>query len=290
MTKQYSTVIGYLSEKNLKKERSTTKDGSPCDLISGTIAVKVDDVVLYHQVYTKSKTNKGTDNEMYKSILTMYDEYHSETEVKNGKATEADYIKVKGNPAVQDWKDKQGMVHEASVSYKVNAVERVDPDRNEPNISLSLTGYVNNMRDEFEDGEETGRKIIELVGINYYGDAETFSLYVDEEDADGVEDVWKVGDTVQCLCSVVNHTSKRVAQRKVVVGKPKATATSYKRQITLTFGFEPIEDEEKKIDTSAIREALKSRNVKLEALKGKPAPAKKAIDISVDDDDEDCPF
>lgn len=290
MTRQYSTTVGYLNEKHLTKEPSTTKNGSPCDLISGSIAIKVDDVILYHQVYVKSKTNKGEANPMYESIDTMYNQYHSIKEVKENKASEASYILVKGTPVSKDYQDKTGVVQECQFGCNVGAVERVDPNKNKPKIKMTLTGYIKSIIDEFENGEETGRKIIELVGIDYYGNAEIYKIYVEEEYAEAICDAWSVGDTVQPICTIINHITSKVSNRKSIIGVE--TSVSYERRLSLVNAFPAIEDEDKQIDATEIRNALEARNLKLESLrtnKAQPTAASKPVNVVIDDD-EDCPF
>lgn len=290
--KQYGKFIGYLSDKNLKMEKSTTKNGMPCELISGSIAVKIDDVTQYLNVYTKSKTNKGTDNPMFESIRCMYNNYNSLVDVKENRAIEASYIMVKATPNIGDWKDKEGQFHEAQLGFNVTSVERVDPNKNKARVILNLTGYINSIKDEFENGEETGRKIIDLIGIDYFGEAEPYKVYIEAEHADAICDAWSVGDTIQPVCTIKNHAISKASARTSLIGVQ--TVTTYERQITIINAYPPIDDEEKQIDATEIKKAIKARNIKIEALKNsvnnnKPVAATQPVNIVIDDDEE-CPF
>lgn len=287
MTRQYSTTIGYLNEKHLTKEPSTTKNGSPCELISGNISIKVDDVILYQNVYIKSKTSKDAPNPMYESINTMYNQYHSIKEVKEGKASEASYILVKGTPVSKDYKDKAGIVQECQFGCNVGAVERVDPNKNKAKIKITLTGHIKSILDEFVNGEETGRKIIELVGIDYYDNAEIYKIYVEEEYAEAICNAWSIGDTVQPICTVINHVTTKSSNAQSIIGV--ATSVSYERRLSLINAFPPIEDEDKQIDAAVVRNALEARKIKLEALRttnAQPVVASKSVDVTIDDDEE----
>lgn len=285
MVRQYSKFVGYLSEKNLKKETSMTKNGMPCELISGSIAIKVDDVTQYLNVYTKSKTNKGEENGMYESIFSLYNNC-----IPLSVSEDASYIMVKATPRINDYKDKNGQFHEGQISYAVNSVERCDPNKNKERIVINLTGYVNNIRNEFEDGEETGRKIVEVVGINYYDEAEPFNVYIEAEHADAIEDAWSIGDTIQPVCTLKNHATVGTSKRTSLIGVE--TSVTYDRQLTMINAFPPIEDEDKQIDSVDVKKAMNARALKIEELKHNNTSTKKTVsvvNIEVDDDDE-CPF
>ncbi|MBQ0143235.1 MAG: hypothetical protein KBT06_10670 [Prevotellaceae bacterium] len=293
--KQYSTFIGYLSEKKLIKKRGTVSKTSTiaCDIISGTIAVETENnSVHYLNVYCTSKTAKGNEHPFWQSIDTMYNEYKSKKDVAAHEAEYASYICVNATPAINDFVDKSGNVVVGRTKYSVNTVKRVDPST--PTVArVNLGGYLNSVRDEIENDEETGRKIMEIVGIDYFGNAEPFTVYVGEEN-DGYFDYWEIGDKVNAECVIVNHmTADPSAPTTTHNGRP-LKSRSEKRITLFDWLDNRVDDDEiREQNMIDVRKALEARKLKIEALRSKstetPHPATAPVNIEFDDDEE-CPF
>ena len=263
------TIRGILSEKDLKEEM---RDGGK--VISGSLTIQTDpDNFIKVTCFASEKRKDGKDNQVFKGLLTVMNEYRSIAEVGADEATRVSINRGTLNPYV----NQNGKV---VCGVRSNFFNRDNSDRdNEASVELEL--YLSSIVPEVytfgeNQGEETGRALIKGWFPTYNG-IEPIELVAPAEDglADAfLEAGYEAGDTVQFFGEIVNKKIERKREVPVKIGKPKVeTSTTYINEIVIT-GASEAYDEDKAFPDAAIQKAINEREINEKNRENNPTPKK----------------
>lgn len=167
-------IQGILREKKLE-----IRSGEKGQYISGSVIIKAADnstvaVRFYaNEFVTDKQTNEKKENNFYKQLLKVKDEYISEAEIQRDQLTDKKPTMVNVSGARFDKNDyfntKTSTVVEG-VCIQGLSIYELDATREpNPSIVFDLTAYLYKMADELKDGLPTGRKKCTLLFPVYAG-------------------------------------------------------------------------------------------------------------------------
>lgn len=272
------TVEGKLSEKKLKEVQ---EDGQ--NIIKGSLTIQTDSMNFVEMsVYVSELKKDKEPNPAYKGIKTVMEEFKSIPEVGSEDAT---LVQVRnGQIRPNTYYDQRGTKHEI-VRYSASYFGRVnDPDAFEPKAQFEIEVYISAIKEEFfktgeNQGEPTGRKIVEGWVPMYNETIEPIVLIAEEDVADGIEE-YEVGQTVKFIGDARNSRVEKTREIPVKIGKPRIEkVTEYVNELIITGASEPY-DEAAEFSKGAIDKALVEREAILANLKEKATkPKSKASEM-----------
>lgn len=299
-------VEGLLQEVRLEERK--TGDGR--EFIGGEIDIEVSEGSIHtFRVFSMKLKKDGSENGIFKGLLTVKDEYLSTAKV--GKES-ADKVRVTaGQLGINDYVGGDGQV-KSYPQLSTNFINRVQAnDEFSPKAEFEVELVIQSIIEETDkEGEETGR--IKLKGFvpQFGGGIAPLEFVAEGEGAEYIKDTYEKGQTVKIYGDIVNKVEITKIHEEVGFGKPKEKVKrNFVREYLITGGLEPYDEENvNTYDVKAIGKALTEREVHLEGLikkaeekakggskgakkeekKGfgsKPSE-KKTIDIS----DDDLPF
>jgi len=266
-----STVVvkGILSEKDIKEE---SREGQK--VISGSLTIQTDpDNFVKVTAYAREKKNDGSDNQVFKGLKTVIEEYKSIAEVGVDEATRVSVTRGQLNPYLNQ-------NNKVVCGVRSNFFNRANTDV-DPEASVTLELYLTSITPEVYTygencGEETGRAIIRGWFPTYNG-IEPIELVATEED--GVAEAflnagYSAGDTIQLFGDIVNKKIEKKREVPVKIGKPKIeTTTSYINEIVVT-GASEAYDEEKAFQKDAVEKAIAEREINQKSRENNASPKK----------------
>lgn len=289
-------IEGILSEIDLKTG-STVKDGRTVDYISGTIKVRVTQVLNGQNVeldipvsmYANKLKNDGGANPAYASIERVMNEYVS---IAAGGIDKADRVRItNGNIRMNEYYGQTGNLN----SYpRINAsfvTKLTDLTKFTPEASFSAVFVIGSMSyDTDKDGVEIeNRYKIRGIMPQYGGSVDVVDFYATSPNViNAVSSYWNQGDTVK-INGKLNFTSA-VEEKLVEVdfGEPRMERrTVTVSELIITGGSQTPLDGDFAYDADEIQAALAERQNRLAKLKEKSkekagtakkaAPAKKGF-------------
>ena len=287
-------IKGVLSEKKLEYFKD---DKNNIAGIMGSIII--DSAVGKHElrVYSSARTKSGDANKMYDNILALKNEYVAAidaTDDNPASCVSADF-KLQTNDSL----NKQGEPT-TYLGMSLNVIHRIsesdiDLESDDTNM-ISLTVVYNKMSALPEkDRDNEGDKNLEVFAVNYTGELMPFNLYVTEDIAEEVEEIYSKGDTIDITVEPRKiHIAGR-EKKKAAFGRTANFSKGYDRLRLYLVGGDSVVDEndEHYIDPELVGKALKERETKLENLakNGNSKFKNKAVaKASAKIKDEDIPF
>lgn len=292
--------VGYLSESNLKREDCDIKqkDANGQDAgtkkgerIMGSVAVKTDNGIHTFNVYAQSLTNKGEEPKQWKMYCDML---NWNPKIKGDPNVEPTLVNIEGSVSINDYPNQQGEI-KSGLRWRVGrANTKASPD--EPKgTTLKVTAFVQSIKPEIRQEEETGRLLVTLYGAEGDGTCFPINAIVDEEMADAFNDCYEVGMTVpfelELVSRHVGNENTGAAKKFGRAGKVAVNNGFDIQELMLVGGDDEIEEPDELtiedengnevevktawINPVAMKKAIKARAQMLEELKNNP-PEKKS--------------
>lgn len=279
-------IEGILKEKRFE---ATEINGKPVIRGEVDIEVRENEVHTINFFSYKYKMDSNEENEIYKGLVTVMNEYKAINEV--GKE-EADRVRItQGRIELNEYYGQDGTLRSfprISSSF-INRVN--DLSTYNPKAEFKVEVVVKDAREEFDKEENpTGRVILDTYIPLYGGKVIPFTFVVVEDGADYVLSNYEAGQTVRIWGDVINYKEIIEHTIEAAFGKADKKVTSKTiKEFLVTGGSEPYdEDDEKAFDPKLIKKALTEREIYLEELKnknknkGKESGEKVAFDTKVE--------
>jgi hypothetical protein len=221
------------------------------------------------RVYATEKKKDGTDNNIFKGLKTVMDEYKS---IASHGREEADKVRItNGKLGLNEYYAPDGQLKQYT-QLTTNFVNRVPAnDKFEPKAEFEVELFVHSVTDEIKNNEETGRVILKGYVPLFNGRVIPMQFVVGEEGAEFVKDNYEPGTTVKIFGEIINRVEIKKIEEPVAFGKPKEKITkNIVRELRVTGGKEPYDEESSLVfDPKLIKAALTEREIYLENLKNK---------------------
>ena len=209
-TANWFRCVGTVSEMNLKREavdikqkdengnEAGTKKG---ERIIGNVAIQTDNGIHTFNVYAQSLTSKGEESKQWKMYCDML---NWNPKIKGDPNVEPTLVNIEGSVSINDYVNQQGEL-KSGLRWRVGrANTKASPD--EPKgTTLKVTAFVQSIKPEIRQEEETGRLLVTLYGAEGDGTCFPINAVVDEEMADAFNDCYEVGTTVPFELELVSR-------------------------------------------------------------------------------------
>lgn len=326
-TRNYFRCVGSVYETDLTREdceiKLKDKDGNDDgkmngERIRGKIAVRTDNGIIEFRVFFQSHNSKPDKNgkrengrwKMAESMLEW-------NPAINGNGDEPTLVNIEGTFDVNDYVGQDGNVKSGIQMNVSKASTKVNAD--EPKgCSWNGVCYIKEISPEVINENETGRLIVNLLGVN--GKSEVFPIkaIVEEDLAEDFEDAYEPEQTVSMDIDVIcRHVGQKKATKKAFgrSGSVEVNSGFDVPEFVIVGADDPIEEPEDEdddgnlidngwLDPKTVKKALKERAKKLEEMKanggntekkGSVKEAKKMAKTKTKavepyEDDEDDPF
>lgn len=272
-------IVGLLSENNVEQRE---KDGRK--YVTGNIKIQVTpENVVPINVFAFENTKAGTKNPAYTQIMNVCDKGIS-LAACGGDTTKA--TKVRANTCRFEENMFVSRFNNNIVSTPRITGSFFTLGANEdPKANFNCGILIMAIKDEVDnEGEETGRLIIEGV-LEQYNRWDVMTFIAESQQAvDYIRANWEKGDTVSISGKIVSKTITQTVSsgNEGGFGEPEEETRTYHRiEYVITSGGEPKEDEFA-YDKAKVKEGLADRERrKAELIEGAKKPAVKA---TADDD------
>ena len=267
-------IVGLINEIDVEERE---KDGRK--YLSGNIKIQTEDGnIVPVNVFSFEKTKKNTINPSYTQIKSVCDKGVSMAAV-NGDTSKATKVRASGcrleeNMYVSRFTNQVVSTIRVSGSFfTLNTSE-------EPKAKFNCGIYILNIKEETNnDGEETGRLIIEGL-VEQYNRWDKITFIAESKQAvNYIQSNWAIGDTVSISGKIVDKTitQKIVNENEGGFGEPDEEVRTYHRtEYVITSGGEPKEDEFA-YDKDKVKEGIADRERRrAELLEGSKKPVAKA--------------
>lgn len=299
-TANWFRCVGTVSEMNLKREavdiKQKDENGNEAgtvkgERIIGNVAIQTDNGVHTFNVYAQSLTNKGEEPKQWKMYCEML---NWNPKIKGDPNTEPTLVNIEGSVSINDYVNQQGEL-KSGLRWRVGrANTKATPD--EPKgTTLKVTAFVQSIKPEIRQEEETGRLLVTLYGAEGDGTCFPINAVVDEEMADAFNDCYEVGTTVpfelELVSRHVGNENTGGAKKFGRAGKVSVNNGFDVQELMLVGGDDEIEEPDELttedengnevevktqwINPVAMKKAIKARAQMLEELKNNP-PEKKS--------------
>ena len=220
------TVIGIVSDKKLEMK---TENG--VRTIEGTVTIKTDDTnFVQMRVRCADKKKDGSNNKTFTGVMTVMNEYKS---IADNGADEADRVRTSGQ--INLFRSNQN--GNEIVSYTSNFFSRVKNTQNvEPKAEFEVEMYIEKLVPEVnKDGEETGR--YKICGwIPTYNGIEPLTLFVPEELADVVSDIYQPRQTARFYGNIIQNITYETKEIPMAFGVKTKTESEFINELVVTGG------------------------------------------------------
>lgn len=273
-SKQNFRAIGFVNETNLVREDCEIKleNGSKeqGERIRGKVSVRMGNNIKTFDVFCNNITTKGEESKQWKNALSWLElnpeiggnpDISPSVVMVNGRVTENRYFN-------ENTKDVSVALRWTASRISTSRVTEED----EQGCTLSGNFYINSIKPETKDDEETGRLLVGLCGVQYGASPFIVNAVVDEDLAETFTDMYEIGQTASFDIDVVfEHIGNKAEGKKAFGGGGKIKSTGYDREILMIVGGDaPIEESEEEdedgnlidngyIDPKAMKSALKER-------------------------------
>jgi hypothetical protein len=276
------SLEGVLKEKDL--EIKTSADGKK--YIGGSVTIETgENQELKVRVFSFEKTKKGTDNKVYKGLVTVMDEYTSQAE----DADNADKVRINGAEFRDNSFSIAGQLKEG-VQISANFINRVKGEF-KPKANFEVEIFYTKITPELDnEQEETGRMIIGGYIVGYGGNITPIEFVSTKEAGDYIESNFETKATGTLAGKIVSTVERKV-EKKEGFGKARVEETvKFKKEYLVTGGDDQLdEDDPKAYKIEDIKKAIKERENYLESLRNKEKNTKESSKARKEADD-DFPF
>lgn len=306
-TKNKFTCIGTVYEKKLERSEVVIEVGPKDDkkkvkteLISGPIAIRIPSGVVNFYLYVTKIGYNGKDNFQWAMAESAIDSWNPHV---NGDGSPPTKVMVIGELNPRDYYDDKNKQIRYELGFRIKSANtRVSEDAPE-GLTILLDGFVRNMKKEVKDGEETGRLLVNLLGVDYSGRCYPVDCVVDEEGVETVEDgdedcdAFEAGQTrtgIELDYRIVSDAPASTPTKKKTIGKGSGVEVTERTRTKVElaiYSFDPyaveepeetededgnpIEDKSGYISPTTMKKAIKIRDAMLEELEANP-PEKKS--------------
>ena len=253
--------------KTIELEKKVNTNG--VNYIAGRVTLIVgenDEQIV--RCYVAEKTSKGAEDRRYKGLVTFM-EYKSLTALlADGLPYEKAYeaaprVIARGSLEKNEYYDQQGqgeLVSRDSISC--NSFTQIkDVNTFNPRAEFEVEMYLEKIRPEIKDGEDTGNIYLDGWMVMYGGKVVPVSFVAEDETAEDIRDTYPPHSTINVWGKMVNKVKKREV-RKSGFGKEKTDVSyDYERKNLIEGGqAEPYDEESKEFYAhEAIKEAIRVR-------------------------------
>lgn len=265
------------------------------------------------KTYRDKKTGEIKENQFYKSLVTVAEEYKAVADVGRD---EADLVRIPKNNnddypnatiGLNEFYTEQGLRSFDQING--NRIERLkDKSEFAPHASFEIEMVVDSAMEEIDKEENTtGRAVLKgYTVVSNLGKPEIIPIEckVHPDGAGYVLDNYEKGDTVFVYGDIVNEKQVETVTIEAAFGKDKVEEkVTYVREYVITGGTDPYDEEDPKTyNIETIKEALTQREIKLEELENnfvnrkKNSNKKSGFDVNSsnktkrDISDDDLPF
>lgn len=259
-------IAGILKEKSL--EIKTNDKGK---YIGGYLVIQTDANSAHRvNIFASEKTKDLKDSGIFKSALTIKDEYISLADcAKNGwdnsRATRL--VVNDGKLGLNEYYGEDGQLH-SSWSVSANFINRIrDGSEIAPCANFEVEGFINAVR------EKDDKVFVDLIVPIYNGRVIPITFSVAPSVAGFVQDNYNRGDSTMFAGSLVNMAEKEVKRKEGFGGVQEEVTIKYVRALVINNGnpnpYDPDDDNTKAFSAKAIKSALDERAIYLDTLKDK---------------------
>ena len=269
-------IVGFLSENNVEQRE---KDGRK--YVTGNFKIQVaPENIVPINVFAFENTKAGTKNPAYTQIMSVCDKGIS-LAACGGDVTKAS--KIRANTCRFEENMFASRFNGSIISgTRVTGSFFTLGTNEDPKAIFSCGIYITAIKDEVNnDGEETGRLIIEGA-LEQYNRWDIMTFIAESQQAvDYIRANWEKGDTVSISGKIVSKTITQTvsSDNEGGFGEPEEETRTYHRiEYVITSGGEPKEDEFA-YDKDKVKEGLADRERrKVELTEGAKKPAAKTAD------------
>lgn len=260
----FTKVTGVLSELSINKGEKI-KDGKPSKWASAKLSIKVDQEISgidFSGTYVVSMianelTAKNTENQIYKTILSLPEKYIPLNSCQEGEEDKASMITVTGQLKENVFGEKKRLGYQIDGKF-------INPKKDKENEEaiFDVTGVIGRMAREVDkEGTETGRLCIDIVNVGYGGRVQVFPLIVEEESkVDYIEANFNQWDTASFNGPIKQTYEENWVEEPNGFGKPKRKlVTKTVRELIVDGGSESGFDTDSSYDKNDIMAAMAER-------------------------------
>lgn len=293
------TCVGIVDEVALKSE-TVVIDCGPKDnkvkkrteQIKGRVSINIGSGVITFFVNENKINFAGNDNYKWNMVVAMKDNWKpKETKVC-----------IRGNLSPFDRFNQANKV-ETSLSYRWSSASTKIPDEAVDGMNIEMDAFVNSVKHETKDGEDTGRLLIEFLCVDYKGQCYPVNCVAEADAAELLEDgdsgfeALEKGQTrtgIKLEYTFVNapSTTKKAGRTlKKNNGPDPGKAQAVKTELVIyEIGEYPVEEPEEKqiedeegnihevetlwIDPKVMKKAIREREARITEME-KKGPEKK---------------
>lgn len=297
-TANWFRCVGTLSESSLKEEECSVKvkdkEGNVSNKkgkrIRGNISMETKNGTFTFNVYAQTPTSQGEKNNrwtMYESMLNWNPQIGGDNSLPVTKAC------VEGQVSINDYVSQQDGKVKTTLRWSISkGTTKVKDD--ESGVTLEATGFIQSVKPEIKNDEETGRLLVTLYGADNNGSCYPINCVVEEKLVDAFEEYYEVGETASfTLDRVMHHVGpqRRTVQRALGgYGSVNVNAGYDTEELVVVGADEPIEEPDELyteddegneipvetdwINPETMKKAIKIRNQMLKEMEEK-GPVKK---------------
>lgn len=256
-------LVGYLKRLTLNDIQDS--NGHPA--ISGTVTVHIPpasdhEVSVYTSKYTSDGKGGWNENKDYAGIQTVKNEYVSIAKLmEEGKEYAEAFacctrVSVNGSLSRNEYNGQSGFTSRDNVRGRY--FNRLDGDIT-PKATFEIECYIDKITDETRDGEDTGRKVVDVWVPMYRGAVLPQRLIVGTDLAAEFETIYERGQTVRLNGDLVN-TINTVTTAAAGFGRKMETSTRV-HELVIMGGLLPYDSEDNRsFAPEAITAAVNERN------------------------------
>lgn len=258
-------IEGYVNSNNLVLK--TDKVGK--ELITGSIDIIVGESnIIPVEVFSYKLKKDGTENKIYKSLVTVMNEYKDSTMVDGGYIN-ADKVNVSGGEIrVNEFLTKEKTVAVA-VKYNTNFLNRSDAEAFAPKANFKIEMIVTSLRGEVKDEEDTGRGLIGGYYVDYNGDLQPITLVANAKNWSKMEDKIEKGSTIIFWGDIVNFLKTETITVEADFGDDQEYIRTRVTKERLITGAK-IQDDDKAYNIDDIKAGIARHAEKIEQLMTTP--------------------
>ena len=307
-TKNGFTCIGTVYEKKLERTEVTIEAGPKDDkkpvkteLISGPIAVRIPSGIVNFYLYVTKTGYNGKDNFQWAMAEAALDSWNPHV---NGDGEKPTKVEIRGELNPRDYYDEKSAETRFGLGFRiVSANTRVSEDAPE-GMTVKVDAFVHSMKNETKDDKETGRLLVNLLGVDFKSRCYPIACIVEEDGAETITDgeddfeAFEAGQTrtgIELDYRIVSDAPVAEPTKKKVFGKSSGVEVTDRTRTKVELVIysadcspveEPdpdtlvddegneIEDKSGYINPAVMKKAIKIRSQMLEELKANP-PEKK---------------
>lgn len=258
-------ICGVLKEKNLKKG---IKDGKP--YIGGNLVIQVTpDSEVRVEAFAYETNASGAKSKIYAGLDTVMAEYRSiadlmqpphdmpEDEARANATLVSTHCTIGLN---EYFNDAAKLI--SGIRYKASFFNRVKREEYNPCANFDVEAYVEAIRKEFKDGEETGRIFVDTYIPIYGGSVIPITFEAEDDTAEYIADNYTAQKTCHIWGDIISKAVRKVEKRSGFGKSIEKKSVSYRRALLITGGDEEQYDKEdtKSFTTEVMKKAVAYRN------------------------------